>query len=131
MLAAQTGRAPRSTRRQTVSTFIPRHSRIRCRNIPADLLAAGAQNVGGILRPAIEPGQDEDGSGRGGAGRGPRAPGAGRGPAAAAPAGFGGRGGRGRGAFVGPSVAVQGLPLIKPPYDRITAYDMNTGDIVW
>ena len=26
---------------------------------------------------------------------------------------------------------VQGLPLIKPPYDRITAYDMNTGDIVW
>ena len=26
---------------------------------------------------------------------------------------------------------VQGLPLIKPPYDRITAYDMNTGDIIW
>jgi quinoprotein glucose dehydrogenase len=26
---------------------------------------------------------------------------------------------------------VQGLPLLKPPYDRITAYDMNTGDIVW
>jgi len=26
---------------------------------------------------------------------------------------------------------VQGLPLVKPPYDRITAYDMNTGDIVW
>jgi quinoprotein glucose dehydrogenase len=26
---------------------------------------------------------------------------------------------------------VQGLPLIKPPYDRITAYDMNSGDIVW
>ena len=26
---------------------------------------------------------------------------------------------------------VQGLPLIKPPYDRITAYDMNTGDRVW
>jgi quinoprotein glucose dehydrogenase len=26
---------------------------------------------------------------------------------------------------------VQGLPLIKPPYDQITAYDMNTGDIVW
>ena len=27
--------------------------------------------------------------------------------------------------------SVQGLPLIKPPYDRITAYDMNTGDIIW
>jgi quinoprotein glucose dehydrogenase len=26
---------------------------------------------------------------------------------------------------------VQGLPLLKPPYDRITAYNMNTGDIVW
>jgi quinoprotein glucose dehydrogenase len=34
-------------------------------------------------------------------------------------------GGRGRGA------TVQGLPLIKPPYDRITAYDMNTGDLIW
>ena len=40
--------------------------------------------------------------------------------AAGAPAG------RGRG-----GATVQGLPLIKPPYDRITAYDMNTGDIVW
>ncbi len=26
---------------------------------------------------------------------------------------------------------VQGLPLLKPPYDRITAYDMNTGDMLW
>jgi quinoprotein glucose dehydrogenase len=26
---------------------------------------------------------------------------------------------------------VQGLPLIKPPYDRITAYDMNTGNTLW
>jgi quinoprotein glucose dehydrogenase len=34
-------------------------------------------------------------------------------------------GGGGRGA------TVQGLPLVKPPYDRITAYNMNTGDIVW
>jgi quinoprotein glucose dehydrogenase len=34
-------------------------------------------------------------------------------------------GGRGRGA------TVQGLPLVKPPYDRITAYDMNTGDLIW
>ena len=28
-------------------------------------------------------------------------------------------------------MSVQGLPLIKPPYDRITAYDMNTGDLIW
>jgi quinoprotein glucose dehydrogenase len=101
------------------------------RTIPADLGEQGAQNTGGILRPATEPGEDEDGPGRGAAGRGPRAPGAGRGPA---PAGTPGpsRGGPGRGgAFMGPNVPVQGLPLIKPPYDRITAYDMNTGDIVW
>jgi quinoprotein glucose dehydrogenase len=26
---------------------------------------------------------------------------------------------------------VQGLPLIKPPYGRITAYDMNKGEIAW
>jgi quinoprotein glucose dehydrogenase len=26
---------------------------------------------------------------------------------------------------------VQGLRLLKPPYGRITAYDMNRGDIVW
>jgi quinoprotein glucose dehydrogenase len=26
---------------------------------------------------------------------------------------------------------VQGLPLVKPPYDRITAYDMNTGQMLW
>src|SRR5213076_795805 len=26
---------------------------------------------------------------------------------------------------------VQGLPLLKPPYGRITAYDMNKGVIAW
>jgi quinoprotein glucose dehydrogenase len=36
------------------------------------------------------------------------------------------RGGAARG-----GLSVQGLPLIKPPYDRITAYDMTTGEIVW
>jgi quinoprotein glucose dehydrogenase len=54
-------------------------------------------------------------------GGGPRGGGAGGGAAGGARAGGGGRGG----------ANVQGLPLIKPPYDRITAYDMNTGDIAW
>jgi quinoprotein glucose dehydrogenase len=46
----------------------------------------------------------------------------------------GGAGARGTG---GPpaggrgGTSVQGLPLLKPPYDRITAYDMKTGDIIW
>ena len=29
------------------------------------------------------------------------------------------------------TITVQGLPLIKPPYDRITAYDMNSGELAW
>jgi quinoprotein glucose dehydrogenase len=37
----------------------------------------------------------------------------------------------GRGGGGGRAGTVQGLPLIKPPYDQITAYNMNTGDIVW
>jgi quinoprotein glucose dehydrogenase len=48
----------------------------------------------------------------------------GAGARGAGPAG-GRAGGRGR------AGTVQGLPLIKPPYDQITAYDMNTGEIVW
>jgi quinoprotein glucose dehydrogenase len=48
----------------------------------------------------------------------------------------GGRGGPapqlGPGSSRGPwGMGPQGLPLIKPPYGRITAYNMNTGDIVW
>jgi quinoprotein glucose dehydrogenase len=31
----------------------------------------------------------------------------------------------------GPGLSVQGLPLIKPPYGRISAIDLNKGDIVW
>jgi len=50
-------------------------------------------------------------------------------------AGEGGAPGPARGAPLGPGrgagATVQGLPLIKPPYDRITAYNMNTGDLVW
>jgi quinoprotein glucose dehydrogenase len=32
---------------------------------------------------------------------------------------------------LGGELSVQGLPLVKPPYGRITAIDMNTGDKVW
>ena len=31
----------------------------------------------------------------------------------------------------GGGLNVQGLPLIKPPYGRITAFDMNKGDLIW
>jgi quinoprotein glucose dehydrogenase len=40
-------------------------------------------------------------------------------------------GGRAGGFGGGRGATVQGLPLLKPPYDQITAYNMNTGDIVW
>ena len=30
-----------------------------------------------------------------------------------------------------PPLTVQGLPLVKPPYARITAIDLNEGEIVW
>jgi quinoprotein glucose dehydrogenase len=75
------------------------------------------------------------GGGRGGGGGG----GGGRGAAvtatttlseAGAPvqAAGGGRGGGGEG---GGGLTVQGLPLVKPPYGRITALDMNKGTLVW
>lgn len=50
-----------------------------------------------------------------------RAPAAGRGAAAAAPAGEGGGGG----------LRIEGLPLLKPPYGRITAINLDKGDMVW
>jgi len=43
----------------------------------------------------------------------------------------GARGGGGGGGEGGGSVSVRGLPLIKPPYGRITAIDLNKGDLVW
>jgi len=53
-------------------------------------------------------------------------------PPAAGGGGGGGRGaggGGGEGGGGGPTV--QGLPLIKPPYGRITALDMNKGTMAW
>lgn len=46
-------------------------------------------------------------------------------PASGAPAGplFGPQ--------AGAALTVQGLPLVKPPYGRITAIDLNKGEIVW
>ena len=55
------------------------------------------------------------------------------GPAAgAAPAaGRGGGGGEGGGEGGGGGLQVRGLPILKPPYARITALDLNKGDLVW
>ena len=66
----------------------------------------------------------------------PEAPAAARGGGGGGGGRGGGRGGPapqlGPGASRGPwGIGPQGLPLVKPPYGRITAYNMNTGDIVW
>jgi quinoprotein glucose dehydrogenase len=66
------------------------------------------------------------------AGAGPRAGGPAAGARGGPPAGAPAAAGRGGPPAAGRGGAnVQGLPLVKPPYDRITAYDMNSGEIVW
>jgi quinoprotein glucose dehydrogenase len=56
-----------------------------------------------------------------------------RDPNAAAPAAGAARrgGGGGDGEGGGGGLTVQGLPLIKPPYARITAIDLNKGELAW
>jgi len=68
----------------------------------------GARRTGGSGSSA--------GGGRTGEGAAPAA-------STAAPAAGGGEGGGG--------LTVQGLPLLKPPYARISAIDLNKGDILW
>jgi len=73
---------------------------------------------GNALTGARRTGGSGSSAGGGRTGEGPAAPAAA--PAAAA-AGEGGGGG----------LTVQGLPLLKPPYSRISAIDLNKGDILW
>jgi len=54
-----------------------------------------------------------------------------RDPNAAPAAGRGGAGGGGGGGEGGGGLTIQGLPIVKPPYGRITALDLNKGDLVW
>ncbi len=127
-------------------------------NVPQNLALPGPANVSGMLRggpdaagtPAGER-EEEAAAGRGGRGGPAGGPGARGGggaalstqavtpPAAGAPP-AGGRGAQGAAAAPGGArggggqrggTTVQGLPIIKPPYDRITAYDMNTGSTLW
>ncbi len=66
-----------------------------------------------------------------GAGGPPAAAVAGRGRGAGRAAGGGGAPGGGSGEGGGPGINVQGLPLLKPPYGRITAINLDRGEIVW
>ena len=64
-------------------------------------------------------------------GAGPGGQAATPGQAGAAPAGRGRGGAEGGEGGGGNALNVRGLPLIKPPYGRITAIDLNKGDIAW
>jgi quinoprotein glucose dehydrogenase len=67
-------------------------------------------------------------------GRGTAAANGGVGSPAAPPAGGrGGRGGGGGGSGEGGGIglSVRGLPLLKPPYGRITAINLDKGEITW
>ena len=105
---------------------------------PTNAGPAGPQTAA-AAPPAGAPAADAGGAGgRAGGGGGGRAGGGGGGGGMSiAPVGpqFGRGAGPvnlGPGASRGPwGPGPQGLPLVKPPYGRITAYNMNTGDIVW
>jgi quinoprotein glucose dehydrogenase len=73
----------------------------------------GAPGAGGGRGAAAAPGGGARGAAAGGQAAGGRG------------AGGGGEGGGGGG------LTVQGLPIIKPPYGRITAIDLNQGTMVW
>ena len=103
-----------------------------------DWIQGTARNPNAVPSPAAGAGQAAAGGGGRGAG-GAATGGGGRaaGPAlsdAGSPVAAAG-GGRGAGAAGGGEGGggpnVQGLPLIKPPYGRITALDMNKGTLAW
>lgn len=52
-------------------------------------------------------------------------------PSAAGRGNGGGRGDAGARGEGGPGITVQGLPLIKPPYGRITAINLDKGELEW
>ena len=114
---------------ETNRLYIHSHTAVfSLNNVQQDLSMPGPANVAGVLRggPAAAgapAGEREDETAAGA--RGGRGGNGGRGGGGAAPGGARGGGGQRGG------TTVQGLPLIKPPYDRITAYDMNTGNILW
>jgi quinoprotein glucose dehydrogenase len=100
--------------------------------VPADPQRSDIGWIGGTAsNPALAQAGSQGGRGApGGQGRQGGQDGRGGVPAGrgGAPAGGGGGGGDEGG---GGGLTVQGLPLVKPPYGRITAIDLNKGDIVW
>jgi quinoprotein glucose dehydrogenase len=88
--------------------------------VPTDPAKSDFGYALGVARANAPPARSAtEASGAAGGGRGGAAAAGGRG---AAPAAGGGRGN---------PLSVEGLPLIKPPYGRITALDLNKGTLAW
>jgi quinoprotein glucose dehydrogenase len=91
--------------------------------LPGDFARTGLAHVWGVATATgsqaaeLPPSERPPGSAAAAGGRGAAAPVAGRGGR-----GAGGGGGR---------LTVQGLSILKPPYGRITAIDLNKGEILW
>jgi quinoprotein glucose dehydrogenase len=86
---------------------------------------------GAARDPKLPPPAPGERGGGPGAGRGAAPPAAGAAVGAAGQPQRGGGGGGGGEGGGGGGLNIQGLPLIKPPYGRITALDMNRGELVW
>jgi quinoprotein glucose dehydrogenase len=104
---------------ETNQLYIHSHTAVfTLQNIPATLEPFDPGPSGQPATPPPAPANAGGPSAAAGGGLGPR-PGAPGGPPGG---GLGPRGG----------TFLQGtIPLIKPPYDRITAYDMDTGEMLW
>jgi quinoprotein glucose dehydrogenase len=89
--------------------------------------ATGARTTPGA---GSNDGPSAAGAGRG-AGRGAGAGAAGAGDGAGRAGRGGGNIGAGSAEGGGPSLSIQGLPLLKPPYGRISAINLDRGEILW
>jgi quinoprotein glucose dehydrogenase len=107
---------------ETNRLYIHSHTAVfTLRNIPVDLEPFDPSPAGRSAGP-----QAASTPPLGGLGAGPAPPLGGLG---AGPGGLGAQ--PGLGAPRGGTFLQGTIPLIKPPYDRITAYDMNTGEMLW
>jgi quinoprotein glucose dehydrogenase len=101
--------------------YIYSFTQITARGVIHDPERSDMEYIQGTASPPTPPGAAPAarGTGRGGA------PGSARGGRG------GGRGAEGEGEGAGRGLTVQGLPLVKPPWGRITAIDLGRGSIVW
>jgi quinoprotein glucose dehydrogenase len=104
--------------------------------VPADPARSDFGYVQGVARRGGPPEPAPQGPGAPAAATPAPAAAAGQAGGAGRAGGAGAGGGRGAGAGAGGGeggggLTVRGLSIVKPPYGRITALDLNKGDIVW